>query len=238
MPCFVARLGSELARLAHVIAIALDFLLRLGEIALRRLQAARRELADLGFIGLRDQCASFVENAALDCDQLRFTQQHFRFSRAALRILGVVLLALGHRVAKTLSSLLPCLRRVLRCFCRQCIFARFDHGTEELSRGCGGGSRAAQCGFAFLHSRADLVGIATAACIFDRCFVRLHGVCKILGSQSVDLLGARFIERSGQRGRIQVLCSMSSAGQRQQGNEQSTQKIHGRTCPEPRTMYL
>ena len=68
--------------------------------------------------------------------------------------------------------------------------------------------------------------------------MRLHGGREIRGRQSIDLLGARFVECSGQRGRVQILCGMNGAGQRQQSNEQSTQKIHGRTCPAPRTMYL
>ena len=211
MPRLVASLSCELARLAHVIAIALDFLLRLGEVSLRGLQAARRELADLGFVGPRNQCARLVENAALDRDQLRFAQQDFRFRGAALRILGVVLLVLRHRFAESLGGFLPCLRRELRCFRGKCVLARFDDRAEQLSRCRCGSRRAAQCRFAFLHSRAHLVGVATATGIFDRGIVGLHGRSEIRRRQGVDLFAARLVERSRKGGRIQVLRGLRSA---------------------------
>jgi hypothetical protein len=238
VPRFVAGLRRELARLAHFIAIALDLLLRLREVALGGLQAARRELGDLRFVGLRDHCARFVEDTALDRDQLRLAQQDFGLGRTLLGILRIVLFVRRHRLAEALGGLLPRLPSKLRRLRSECVFARLDHRAKQLPRACGGGRRAAQCRFTFLNLRTDLVGFAAFGSIFRRCLLSLDGRREVGGRKRIHLFAARLVDRSRKRGCIDVLCSMSDACQRQQANHQSTQTTHVRTCPEPRTTYL
>ena len=208
----VTSLRGQLLGLRDVITIALNLLLRLGEMTLRGLQRARRESRNLRFVGLSDQRSRFVENAALDRDQLGIAQQHFSLGGALLCVRQIAALVFAHRLLEAFSRPGPRLARQFRSAGSDGVLARLDDATERLTSTVSHAARALQCRLTFLHPTGNFFS-GPAAFGFPRgSLTCLNGGGERLGREHIELFGAGFFHRRGKCGRIGVARTQRRAG--------------------------
>ena len=114
MTGFVACLRCQSLGGARLVAVAIDFLLRLREITLGRIQRARRVAFHLRRIGLRNQPAGFVQDAIANRRHFDIAKQYIGLCRSTLGVFQIVLFERGGRFTKTLIRFLPLFGRELR----------------------------------------------------------------------------------------------------------------------------
>ena len=204
MPGVVTSLRRQLARLSDVIAIALDFLLRLGEMTLGRLQRAWRIASHLRFVGLRDQVACLVENAALDADQFGIAQQHLGFGGPLLRIGQIAAFILAHGLLETLGRLGPGFRRELRRFGNQCVLARLDHTAQRLFRARRDSARFLQRRLALLHASGNFFSASAAFSFLGGRLTGLDCRSESLRREHIELLGAGLFNSGSERRGVDI----------------------------------
>ena len=213
VPRFVARLRSELAR-RDVITIALDLLLRVGQVPLRGFEAARRQSSTLAASACAISARASFENAALDRNQLGVAQQDFGFGCALLRIRWSPLSFSAMAWRKRSAAFAQCSGARLGASAASVSSRVLINRPERFALFAAVIARCKAASPSCTRART-LSGLRPLRASFGRRLLSLHGRGERTGGERIDLFVHGLVDGGLQRRRIRCLCADCAGNQQQ-----------------------